>query len=99
MPGVGLLSDGEIRRAARITCDVPHPMGPEVPWIESYVTAGETCRACNAANEAPIRAHARRGGVPAGRVSRIVRVTDPTAPRARSPEVSGAAPARASGGA
>jgi hypothetical protein len=78
MPGVGALPDSEIQGAARTSCDVLRAMGPEVQWVESYVTGDKIYCVYNAANEELIREHARRGGFPADRVSRVVRMIDPT---------------------
>ena len=38
MPEVGRLSDADFRGVAQKPCDVLRALGPEVQWIESYVT-------------------------------------------------------------
>jgi hypothetical protein len=53
-------------------------LGPDVQWVHSYVTADKIYCIYNAANEALVREHARRGGFPANSVSRVMSVIDPT---------------------
>ena len=38
MPGVGKLTDTDFKGAAQKSCDVLRLQGPEIQWIESYVT-------------------------------------------------------------
>lgn len=53
-------------------------MGPAVQWVQSYVTADKVYCVYVAPDEAAVREHARRGGFPVDRVSRITGVIDPT---------------------
>ena len=38
MPNVGLLSAEELRGASLNSCGVLNQMGPQIQWVESYVT-------------------------------------------------------------
>jgi hypothetical protein len=78
MPQVGGLSDADMRGAAQQSCDVLRSMGPEIQWIESYVTADKIYCVYYAADESLVREHAERAGFPANRISRIVRMIDPS---------------------
>jgi hypothetical protein len=53
-------------------------MGPQIQWVESYVTGDKVYCVYIAPDEAAVREHARRGGFPANRVSEIRRMIDPT---------------------
>ncbi|KAB0266412.1 DUF4242 domain-containing protein [Microvirga brassicacearum] len=77
MPGVGRLSDEDFRDAAQKSCDVLLALGPEVQWIESYVTGDKIYCVYRAPNEELIREHAERSGFPANRISKVERVIDP----------------------
>ncbi|WP_207538875.1 DUF4242 domain-containing protein [Sabulicella rubraurantiaca] len=78
MVGIGAASDEDMRGAAKTSCDVLRALGPEIQWIESYVTGDKIYCVYMAPNEAMIREHAERGGFPANRISKIERVIDPT---------------------
>jgi len=53
-------------------------MGPQIQWIQSYVTDDEIYCVYVAPNEEAVREHARQGGFPANKVSRVRSVIDPT---------------------
>jgi hypothetical protein len=78
MPGVGQASAAELQGASQTSCDVLRAMGPDIQWVESYVTGDKIYCVYVAANEDMIREHARQGGFPANRISRIERMIDPT---------------------
>lgn len=78
MPGSGKLSTQDLQGAAQKSCDVLRELGPEIQWVESYVTGDKLYCVYLAPNEEMIREHARRGGFPADRISKVERVIDPT---------------------
>ena len=78
LPGAGKLSEKELHGIAQKSCSVLNQMGPQIQWIESYVTNDKIYCVYIAANEEMVRDHARRGGFPANRVSEVKRVIDPT---------------------
>ena len=53
-------------------------LGPQIQWLESYVTDDKIYCVYIAPNEAMVREHAKQGGFPANRVSQIRRMIDPT---------------------
>ncbi|MGA8272565.1 MAG: DUF4242 domain-containing protein [Candidatus Sulfotelmatobacter sp.] len=78
IPGIGNLSDAEFQKIARESVAVITGMGPEIQWLQSYVTGDKIYCVYLAPNEATIREHAKRGGFPANRVSAVRRLIDPT---------------------
>jgi len=50
-------------------------MGPEIQWVQSYVTGDKIYCVYLAPDEAMIRGHGKQGGFPA--VSAVRRVIDP----------------------
>ena len=77
LPGAGALSDAELQAIARKSCDVLHALGPDIQWIQSYVTDDKIYCVYIAVDEALIREHARCGGFPCTRVSEIRAGIDP----------------------
>ncbi|MCB5174488.1 MULTISPECIES: DUF4242 domain-containing protein [Microvirga] len=77
MPEVGHLSDADFKGAAQKSCDVLQAMGPEVQWIQSFVTENKIYCVYHAADESLIREHAERSGFPASKISKVERVIDP----------------------
>lgn len=78
IPGIGAASDADMRDIARRSCSVLGELGPDVQWVESYVTGDRTYCVYLAKDEQIIREHARRGGFPADAIRRVERVIDPT---------------------
>jgi len=78
IPGAGALSPAELQAISQKSCGVLREMGPAVQWVHSYVTADKVYCVYVAPDEAAVREHARRGGFPADRVSRITGMIDPT---------------------
>lgn len=78
MPGVGSLGKEELKGASQTSCSVLRELGPEIQWVNSYVTDDKIYCIYRASNEDIIREHAQRGGFPANRISQVRAVIDPT---------------------
>lgn len=78
IPGAGKLSAAELQAVAQKSCGVLQAMGPQIQWVESFVTADKVYCVYIAPNEEAVREHAKRGGFPANRVSEVKRMIDPT---------------------
>ena len=78
IPGAGNLSKADLQSISQTSCGVLQKMGPEIQWIESYVTGDKVYCVYIAPNEEMIRQHAQQGGFPANRISEIKSVIDPT---------------------
>ncbi len=76
--GAGGLSPEELRGVSQKSCGVLREMGPQIQWVESYVTDDKIYCVYIAPDEEAVREHARQGGFPANRVSAIRRMIDPT---------------------
>jgi hypothetical protein len=77
IPGAGNLSQQELQAISQTSCGVLQKMGPQIQWLQSYVTGDKVYCVYIAPNEEMIREHARQGGFPANRVSEIKSVIDP----------------------
>ena len=78
IPGAGKLTPQELRAISQKSCGVLREMGPQIQWVQSYVTEDKVYCVYVAPNEEAVRKHAQQGGFPANRVSRIGTVIDPT---------------------
>jgi len=78
IPGAGSLSQQELQSISQTSCSVLQKMGPQIQWLQSYVTGDKIYCVYIAPNEEMIREHASQGGFPANRVSEIKSVIDPT---------------------
>lgn len=77
IPHIGATSSAELQAISQKSCGVLRDLGSEVQWVHSYVTNDKIYCVYNAANEALVREHARRGGFPADSVARVVTTIDP----------------------
>ncbi len=78
IPGAGELSAQELQAISQTSCGVLSQMGPQIQWVQSYVTDDKIYCVYIAPNEGMVREHARKGGVPANAVSEVMTVIDPT---------------------
>ncbi|HET9902773.1 MAG TPA: DUF4242 domain-containing protein [Xanthobacteraceae bacterium] len=76
--GAGRLSGPELQAISQKSCDVLRSMGPDIQWVQSYVTDDKIYCVYNAPSEALVREHAEKGGFPANSVARVRVVIDPT---------------------
>ena len=67
-----------IQAISQKSCSVLQELGPDVQWVQSYVTGDKIYCIYNAANADLVREHARRGGFPANSVSQVMSMIDPT---------------------
>ena len=78
IPGAGNLSPKELKAISQKSCGVLSKMGPQIQWLQSYVTGDKVYCVYIAPNEKLVREHAKQGGFPANRVSEVRAVIDPT---------------------
>ncbi|MDQ3585145.1 MAG: DUF4242 domain-containing protein [Acidobacteriota bacterium] len=77
IPGVGNLSADDLRGISQKSCGVLNNMGPQIQWVQSYVTGDKIYCVYIAPDEEMVREHARQGGFPANSVSEIKSIIDP----------------------
>ena len=53
-------------------------MGPQIQWLQSYVTGDKIYCVYIVPNEKMVRKHAQQGGFPTNRVSEVASIIDPT---------------------
>ena len=79
--GAGKLSPLDLKGVSQKSCSVLQNLGPQIQWVESYVTDDKIYCVYIAPNEEMIREHARQGGFPANRISEVKSIIDPTTAR------------------
>ncbi len=78
LPGAGKLSAAELKGISEKSNGVLQKMGPEIQWLESYVTDNKVYCVYIAPDEAAVRKHAEMGEFPIDKVEQVRNVIDPT---------------------
>lgn len=78
IPQAGNLSPAELQGIAQKSCSILRDLGPQIQWLQSYVTADKIYCVYIAPDEAAIREHAQQGGFPADSIAAITTIIDPT---------------------
>jgi len=78
LPGAGNLSEEELTAISQKSCSVLQEMGPQIQWVQSYVTEDKIYCIYIAPHEMAVRKHAEKGGFPANKVSEVKATIDPT---------------------
>jgi Protein of unknown function (DUF4242) len=82
IPGAGSLTEDQVLAISQKSCSVLKGLGPQIQWVESFVTQDKIYCVYIAPDEAMVREHAKQGGFPANRVSEVKRMIDPTSAEA-----------------
>ncbi len=77
IPGAGQMTEEQVRDVSLRSLEVLKGIGPQIQWLHSYVTDDRLYCVYLAPDEAVIREHARKLGVPANRISAVRRLIDP----------------------
>jgi hypothetical protein len=78
IPEAGKLSAEQLQGISQKSCGVLKQLGPQIQWVQSYVTDNKIYCVYIAPNEEMVREHAKQGGFPANRISEVKQVIDPT---------------------
>jgi hypothetical protein len=76
--GVGKLPRQELQAISQKSCDVLRSMGPQIQWIQSFVTDDKIYCIYIAPHETAVRMHAKKGDFPVNAVAQMRAVIDPT---------------------
>ena len=78
IPNAGNLSAAELQGISQKSCSILKNMGPQIQWVESFVTQDKIYCTYIAPNQEEIRRHASESGFPANSIAEIKSVIDPT---------------------
>ena len=77
LPGAGKLSPADLKAISQKSCGVLRDLGPQIQWVQSYVTDDKIYCVYIAPNAEMVKQHAEQGGFPANRISEIKVCIDP----------------------
>lgn len=78
IPGAGKLTAAELQGISQKSCSVLNKLGPQIQWLQSYVTDDKVYCVYIAPNAELVRQHAEQGGFPANHISEVHTIIDPT---------------------
>jgi hypothetical protein len=78
LTGAGNMTVDELRDLSQASNKVLSELGPDIQWLQSFVTDDKIYCLYVASDEDIVLEHARCGGFPANRVSAVRAVIDPT---------------------
>ena len=78
VPGVGSMTADELRALSANSNKVLADLGPDIQWVQSFVTDDKIYCVYLATDEDIVLEHARCGGFPANSVSQVRTIIDPT---------------------
>lgn len=74
----GQLTAAELQQISQKSCSILNDMGPQIQWVESYVTNDKIYCIYIAPDEQSIKTHAERGAFPANSIAKIKTMINPT---------------------
>jgi hypothetical protein len=77
-PGAGQMSAGDLQGASNQSNNILKEMGPQIQWLQSYVTGDKIFCIYISPNEEMIREHGEKLGLKAKRILQIDGMIDPT---------------------
>lgn len=78
IPDAGKLTPEQLTAISQKSCSAIKNIGPEIQWVESFVTSDKIYCIYIAPNEEVIRYHAAECGFPANFITPIKSIIDPT---------------------
>jgi hypothetical protein len=78
LAGAGALPAETLQAISQKSCGVLKELGPQIQWVQSYITDNKIYCIYIAPNAEMVREHARLGGFPANSVNEVKGIIDPT---------------------
>lgn len=78
IPGAGQLSAEQLQGISQKSCGVLNQLGPQIQWVQSYVTGDKVYCVYIAPNADLVREHANQGGFPVDSIAEVKTIIDPT---------------------
>jgi hypothetical protein len=78
LPGAGAIPPQELQAISQKSCSVLKGLGPQIQWVQSYVTDNKIYCIYIAPSAELVLEHARQGGFPANSVAEVRTMIDPT---------------------
>lgn len=87
IPEAGKLNAEELQGISQKSCSVLKELGPEIEWVQSYVTDNKIFCIYRAENEAILRTHAEKGGFPINSINKLSTMISPATATAKLEEI------------
>jgi hypothetical protein len=87
IPNAGTLTSTELQGIAQKSCAVIKELGPDIDWVQSYVTDNKIFCIYRAESEEILRTHAMKGGFPINSVHLLSTVISPATATAELAEI------------
>jgi hypothetical protein len=78
IPGAGKIPPADLQAISQKSCGVLKGLGPQIQWVQSYVTDDKIYCIYIAPDKETVLEHARQGGFPANSVAEVHTIIDPT---------------------
>jgi len=78
IPNAGDLTAVDLQQISQKSCGVLQEMGPQIQWLESYITDDKVYCIYIAPDEQSVKTHAEKGGFPANKISQVKSMIDPS---------------------
>ena len=78
IPGAGSIPPADLQAISQKSCSVLSGLGPQIQWVESFVTDDKIYCIYIAPNKELVLEHAKQGGFPANSVAEVKTMIDPT---------------------
>jgi hypothetical protein len=78
LAGAGQLPAETLQAISQKSCGVLQGLGPQIQWVQSFVTDDKIYCIYIAPNKELVLEHARQGGFPANSVAEVRTMIDPT---------------------
>ncbi|OQK15114.1 hypothetical protein AU255_19230 [Methyloprofundus sedimenti] len=78
IPNAGQLTATELQQVSQKSCCILNDMGPQIQWVESYVTDDKIYCIYIAPDKQSIKTHAERGEFPANSIAEVKTMINPT---------------------
>ena len=87
IPNAGNLTATELQGISQKSCSVLKELGPDIEWVQSYVTDNKIFCIYKAENEEILRTHAMKGGFPINAVHLLSTIISPATATAALAEI------------
>jgi hypothetical protein len=78
IPGAGYICGADMQAISQKSATVLQGLGPQIQWVQSYVSEDKIYCIYIAPNRELVLEHARKAGFPANNVAEVKRMIDPT---------------------
>jgi hypothetical protein len=78
LPGAGAIPPADLQAISQKSCSVLQGLGPQIQWVQSFVTDDKIYCIYIAPDKEMVLEHAKQGGFPANSVAEVRTMIDPT---------------------